>query len=289
MRLSKRLETVASFVGEGSRIADVGTDHGYIPIVLTERRKAAGAIAMDIGFGPLQRAVEHIRERGLEERIETRLSDGVQGLAPGEADTVIIAGMGGELVIHILEGGAHLWDAVQHWILSPQSELGKVRRFLEIHGFLIAKEDMVEEDGKYYTVMDVVRKGGEQQAEEPEEPGRAGAALFVERAEGSDSGSDPPGGSGSRTGGEPGKAAGERQEARDLFGPRLIEAKHPVLREFLKREERMLENLVENLGQRSGPGALARKKELEQKLSLVKRVLEDWEEGKTEKEAAESA
>ena len=157
MRLSKRLALVASFVNEGSSRADIGTDHGYIPIALTRQGKVTRAIAMDVRKGPLERAREHIREYHLEERIETRLSDGAERLKAGEADTVVIAGMGGELVIHILEGGRHLWDEVGQWVLSPQSELDKVRTYLQENGFVITREDMVEEDGKYYTVMDVSR------------------------------------------------------------------------------------------------------------------------------------
>lgn len=157
MKLSKRLELVASFVKEGSSLADIGTDHGYIPIALMLRGTVKGAIAMDVRTGPLLRAAGHIASHHLEDRIETRLSDGVEKLKPGEADTVVIAGMGGELVIHILEEGRHLWEDVDRWVLSPQSELDKVRRYLQSCGFAIVKEDMVEEDGKYYTVMEVAR------------------------------------------------------------------------------------------------------------------------------------
>lgn len=158
MKLSKRLELVASFVPEGSRIADVGTDHGYIPIELVKRGLCPSAVAMDIGKGPLERAREHIREQGLEEKIEARLSDGLSALKPGEADTVVIAGMGGELVIHILEAGRHMWESVKEFVLSPQSELDKVRKYLEENGFAIQKEAMVVDEGKYYTVM-LVKRG----------------------------------------------------------------------------------------------------------------------------------
>lgn len=165
MKLSKRLETVASFVAQGSNIADIGTDHGYIPIALVERGMAASAIAMDVRSGPLERARAHIVQHGLEGRIETRLGDGVEKLGPGEADTVIIAGMGGELVIRIMEQGTHLRDSVKHWILSPQSELHKVRKYLKNQGFTIAREKMLCEDGKYYTVMDVERRENDREEE----------------------------------------------------------------------------------------------------------------------------
>lgn len=158
MKLSKRLEMVASFVEKGSRIADIGTDHGYLPIALVERGLCPRAIAMDIGQGPLARAREHILACGMEARIEMRLSDGLAELKPQEADTVVIAGMGGELVLHILEQGKALWESTGAFVLSPQSELDKVRNYLEKNGFFIAREAMVFEDGKFYTVM-LVKRG----------------------------------------------------------------------------------------------------------------------------------
>ena len=152
MKLSKRLETVASFVPKGSNIADIGTDHGYVPIYLVREGLAEHAVAMDVRKGPLERAKAHVAEAGLENRIDVRLSDGLTGLKPGEADCVVIAGMGGELVIHILEAGRSLWETIGYWVLSPQSELDKVRRFLEKESFSIVRETMMKEDGKYYTV-----------------------------------------------------------------------------------------------------------------------------------------
>lgn len=123
MKLSKRLETIASFIPEGSKVADIGTDHGYIPIHLVQEGKATHAIAMDVRTGPLCRAQSHIAEAGLSDMIEVRLSDGLLKLEKDEADCVVIAGMGGELMIHILEEGRHLWDYIPNWVLSPQSEL----------------------------------------------------------------------------------------------------------------------------------------------------------------------
>lgn len=157
MRLSKRLEMVASFVPEGSRIADVGTDHGFVPIFLAQKNRIRHGVAIDVRQGPLRRAQDHIKSYGLEEILETRLSDGVKELKSGESDTVIMAGIGGQLTLHILEDGKSLWDTISHWILSPQSDVEKVRRYLADHGFAIENEEMVKEDGKYYIVMDVVR------------------------------------------------------------------------------------------------------------------------------------
>lgn len=157
MKLSQRLETVASCVPRGSRVADIGTDHGYVPIWLVEQGIADHAIAMDVRKGPLMRAQEHIVQHKLEGRIETRLSDGLLELRPGEADTVVIAGMGGELMLRILRDGAHVWDSVARFVLSPQSELEVFRRGLESMGFAIEEEIMLREEGKYYTVIVAVR------------------------------------------------------------------------------------------------------------------------------------
>lgn len=158
MKLSDRLEMVVSFVEPAKAAADIGTDHGHVPVELVRRGIAERAFAMDVRKGPLSRAEENIRISGLSDRIAARLSDGTERLAPGEADAVIIAGMGGELMIHILERSSHIWSAVDQWVLSPHSEIPKVRRWLWENGFPVKREAMVLEDGNYYTVMDVRRK-----------------------------------------------------------------------------------------------------------------------------------
>lgn len=157
MNLSIRLKKIADFVPDGGVVADVGTDHGHLPIYLVSLHKNTGAIAMDVRPGPLSRAQQAVRVHGLQDKIELRLADGLAALKPGEADTVVIAGMGGALIQKILGEGMHMWDSVGHWILSPQSEIGETRHWLEDHGFSILKEDMVLDAGKYYVVMDAVR------------------------------------------------------------------------------------------------------------------------------------
>lgn len=156
MQLSERLLAVAGLVTPGLRLADVGTDHGYIPLWLTEQGVIPGAIAMDVNQGPLERARENIRNHGLEEKIETRLSDGVAALRPGEAESVVIAGMGGCLMIKILEEGAEVLQTVKELVLQPQSDIDQVRRYLYAAGYQITKEKMILEDGKYYPMMHVV-------------------------------------------------------------------------------------------------------------------------------------
>lgn len=167
MELSKRLGAVASLVGEGHILADIGTDHGYIPIYLVENHICPKAFAMDVGKGPLARAEEHITGLGLGNYIETRLSDGLAALVPGEADSMIAAGMGGGLIIKILEDGRTVLSEMKEVILQPQSEIAKVRKYLFENGYRSIAEDMVKEDGKFYPMMKM-EKGEEEPYAEAE-------------------------------------------------------------------------------------------------------------------------
>ena len=127
------MKAVASMVTTGGILADIGTDHAYVPIALVQRQKIKGAIAMDINEGPLARAQEHIRAARQEEYIQTRLSDGAEALLPNEADSILIAGMGGELILHILTEGESVCSTAKELILQPQSEIHKVREYLRQH------------------------------------------------------------------------------------------------------------------------------------------------------------
>ncbi len=141
-------------------LADVGTDHGYIPIYLLQQKKIRKAIAMDVAEGPLLRAKEHIAQLGLGGYIETRISDGVLSLGMGEADSILIAGMGGGLILKILWEGKPVIESGKELILQPQSEIGRVREYLYRHGYKITGENMVREDGKYYQMFSCVPKEG---------------------------------------------------------------------------------------------------------------------------------
>lgn len=157
MELSKRLAAVAELMEECQSMADIGTDHGYIPIYLIEHKKAAHAIAMDINRGPLERAREHVGLYGLNEYIELRLSDGAKKLKPFEVEAAVVAGMGGRLMMKILEDSKEVFQSMKFFVLQPQSEYGFVRHFLEEQGFCIQAENMICEDGKYYPMMRVAK------------------------------------------------------------------------------------------------------------------------------------
>lgn len=144
-------------IPEGGILADVGTDHGYVPIRLLQEGKIDAAIAMDVNEGPLARAKEHAMENGLMNKIDLRLSDGLEKLQAGEADTVLIAGMGGKLMARILRDGEKVFASIKTAVLQPQSDLDEVRSYVLSHGFTITDEEMLIDDGKYYTVMKAIK------------------------------------------------------------------------------------------------------------------------------------
>ena len=216
------MKAVASMVTPGNVLADVGTDHGYVPIALVQRKRIPRAIAMDINKGPLQRACEHIAEFQLDEYIETRLSDGVKKLKVGEVDSILIAGMGGELVIHILTDGMEVCRSAKELILQPQSELEKVRQFLRESKFKIVDEDMVIEDGKYYPMMKVVP------VEEDEFWG-----IIPEEA----------------------------TRACYMYGPLLLKNGNPSLRKFLVKQHKQLEKILKELEKQPESDKIAKRKQ----------------------------
>ena len=140
MKLSKRLQMNVSLVPQGARVADIGCDHGYAAIWLIQNQVAEKMVAMDINEGPIARAKEHIRREGLEKQIECRRSNGMEKLEPGEVDTLMIAGMGGPLMIDILKARPDVLEKVQTLVLQPQSEIGFVREKLSEFGFELVQE-----------------------------------------------------------------------------------------------------------------------------------------------------
>ena len=139
IRISDRLRIVAHMCDKGAVVADIGTDHGYLPIYLVQEGIAPSAIAMDLRKGPLEKAKKHICDNCLEDRIQTRLSDGLEKLSKNEAD-IVTKGM------NVITQNTTL-------IVSPQSEVGDFRHFLVSQGLVVDDEQMLKEDGKYYFII----------------------------------------------------------------------------------------------------------------------------------------
>jgi len=156
MELSERLLNIAKFVTPGLTVADVGCDHAYVAIHLVQQRISPRVIAMDVRKGPLKRADIHIREAGLENKIETRLSDGVEKLKAGEVECLILSGMGGALMQKIMSEGNEILKEMKEFILQPQSEIAQFRHFLQNCRYQIIAEAMICEDGKYYPMLKAI-------------------------------------------------------------------------------------------------------------------------------------
>lgn len=229
VQLSKRLSAVAQLVTITGILADVGTDHGYIPVYLTGKEQIKKAIAMDVNQGPLERAQEHIRQYGLENRIETRLSDGLQALKTKEVEGIVIAGMGGNLMKRILMQGEQVAHTAKELILQPQSEVMEFRKFLWESGYTIVAEDMVLEDGKYYPMMRVVYENA--QKEIPD-------VLALK------------------------------------YGEKLLEQKHPVLKQYLLWQKMQKEKILGNLQKNAKKDVSSRKEDIEEELSYIAHALE---------------
>jgi tRNA (adenine22-N1)-methyltransferase len=142
----------------GKNVADIGCDHAFVSIYLKLNNIAQNVIAMDVRKGPLDIARANIASYGLADYIDVRLSDGFAALKPGEADTAVIAGMGGILMADILKRGRMHTDNGIKLVLQPQSEPDKLRQYLYDIGYDIEDESFLQEDGKYYTVMRAVKK-----------------------------------------------------------------------------------------------------------------------------------
>ncbi|MCR5585639.1 MAG: class I SAM-dependent methyltransferase [Lachnospiraceae bacterium] len=157
IRLSKRLQTVVSMVTHGNSVADVGCDHAHTGIFLIQSGVSTKVLAMDLRRGPLEKAEENVKEAGLADKIELRLSDGLQRLGEGETDTILISGMGGPLILSILEKELKKAKAAKELILSPQSDLEGFEEGLKNLGFVAQAVRIEEDEGKFYFIYRAVQ------------------------------------------------------------------------------------------------------------------------------------
>ncbi|MBQ6999403.1 MAG: SAM-dependent methyltransferase [Clostridia bacterium] len=155
--LSERLQKIADCVN-AKTLADIGTDHAYIPIHCVKDGSCLRAIACDINAGPLKAASENIGANGLASKIQTRLSNGLEALSPNEADTIVIAGMGGFLIRDILINGADKIGDNTVLILQPMVAAAELREYLCKNGYDIFKEHLAREESKFYNIL-CVKKG----------------------------------------------------------------------------------------------------------------------------------
>lgn len=161
IKLSKRLHAIAELVPLGSKAADVGTDHGYIPVWLAQNRAAAKLAASDINRGPLEHAKETAAQYEVTEQIRFELCSGLEFDGSDEYDTVIIAGMGGELIASILEAAPWTSRGSRTLILQPNSRIPHLVKWLIEHGYRIEDAVLVKDAGKLYQILVVKPGAGE--------------------------------------------------------------------------------------------------------------------------------
>lgn len=153
LNLSKRLLCAASLIPEGSFLADIGTDHAYLPIHLCLEGRVRGAFASDINRGPVERARENIKKYGLEGAVSVEVSDGLRAAEAYSPDSIAILGMGGELIARILSDAAWVKRSGICLCLQPMTHPELLRAYLLENGFAICNEEIVEEDGRIYQLI----------------------------------------------------------------------------------------------------------------------------------------
>lgn len=159
INLSDRLSAAASLVKGGGIVADIGTDHGYLPVYLIQSGKIERAIAADIGKMPLENARKAVVQYGLADKIELRLSDGLSSLRENEIDEIVFAGMGGTLIAEKLKETSWIKKEKYHFVFQPQSRAEDLREFLFANGFEIGDEIAVHEGNRFYIAFDAYYTG----------------------------------------------------------------------------------------------------------------------------------
>ncbi|WKN28746.1 tRNA (adenine(22)-N(1))-methyltransferase TrmK [Apilactobacillus kunkeei] len=153
-KLSQRLKVVADFVPQNSRVADIGSDHAYLPVYLMKQKQIEFGIASEVAKGPLDNAIQEIKAEGLSNRIDTRLADGLLSVQPEDKiDCVTIAGMGGTLIKNILENGKSHLSGDELLILQPNVGEDRLRTWLMNNQYEISDETILREDGHTYEII----------------------------------------------------------------------------------------------------------------------------------------
>ncbi len=153
MNLTDRLMKVASFIEKDTRVLDVGTDHGYIPVYLVENNISKKLIASDISGPSLKKTIDIVKERNLGNYIDCRLGNGLEVIEAFEIDGVILAGMGSLLMIDILENDKNITDSIKYFIFQPMVASKELRQYLLENKFTIIDEELAKEDDKFYEII----------------------------------------------------------------------------------------------------------------------------------------
>lgn len=153
IKLSQRLQAIADMVPEGAKVADIGTDHGFLPCWLAQQKRAELVIACDVNEQPLALAQKNIGDYQVADTVTTRLGNGLQVIKPGEVDVVTIAGMGGSLMLEILEASPSVVDKLRRIILQPNVGAEAIRVWAEKNRWQIVREELVRENDRFSVII----------------------------------------------------------------------------------------------------------------------------------------
>ncbi|MFZ5649058.1 MAG: tRNA (adenine(22)-N(1))-methyltransferase [Bacillota bacterium] len=153
MQLTPRLAAVAAFIPPGARVADIGTDHALLPVYLVENKKLPGVIATDLNEKPYLAACRQVQASNAGHSVEVRKGDGLEAIRPGEVDVIVIAGMGGNTIIGILERSPAVLAGVSRLVLQPMADPGPLRIWLARNGWRLVDEELVKEMDRFYVIM----------------------------------------------------------------------------------------------------------------------------------------
>lgn len=233
--LSKRLAEVAALVPAGSRLADIGSDHAYLPVHLLIQGKICTAVAGEVNVGPLESAKKQVEKLGLQGVVDVRLGDGLEVIEEDEIDVICIAGMGGPLISQILSAGKNKLHKVKRLILQPNVAGHLIREWLLQEGWELKHESMVKEEGKYYEIL----------MAEPGDPWQPYQPFHSERD----------------------------KEIATLMGPFLLAEGSPAFKEKWEQEIEKRKKILHSLEQAEGMENEQRKHEVQEEIRKIEEGL----------------
>jgi tRNA (adenine22-N1)-methyltransferase len=242
VKITERLARVASYVYQGAHVADIGTDHALLPAYLIQTKTCDRVIAVDVNPGPLSAARSTVVTYHLEEQIDIREGDGLKPLLPGEANLLVIAGMGGVKMMEILEASPSVLPPVRRLILQPLGAAVTLRHWLLEHGWQLTAEDLVLEDGRFYLI--IVAEPHVASRQQGDHAGQAAVAV-----------------------------QGLSEEQLLEIGPKLLEEKHPLLVPFLEKQLHDLERTAKALERARTPAAKEMQQVCQQKIKFLREMI----------------
>ncbi len=242
----------ASLIPKGKRVADIGCDHGKLSVYLIQEGIADKVIASDVATGPLERAKRTVVEAGLADKIDVRLADGAKGIGRDESgapevDVIVMAGIGGMLALDMVNESIDIYKDIDCFVIQAQSNIDDLRRSMDQMGFVIIDEDMVFEDGKYYTAIKYRYHEDD--------------VTHMSYCFAGDDGRD--------------NVSGMLDSADAIYGPVLIRRSHPVLHEYLELEYDKYSDILKGFGDvgEDSERVNTRREEIEKRTDLIRELL----------------